>query len=283
MPVLLAIAIGLVWYSPHLHAQEPPSDTLQVDEPPVVVKSVAPAYPPSALAERAEGVTWLKVLVSKEGKPTAVEVLKSPREDFSEAAKAAALKFAFKPALLKHKPVAVWVSIPFKFSLKESEAKLEFPEGSLTTDLIAMALTNLGVHLQPFRYSLPYEHRITFTMEVYRNGKKEATHSGTFLQRANENTMVLTFRNDEGKLTVGISNANTSRRFPMVHLGQHMATLFQDLHEVHLAMNTMSAFYVFAANVDAIGSIKDGKPEDYIKKYPLVLVFSAELKPKEGK
>ncbi len=254
-----------------------------VDEPPAVLKRVNAVYPKTAEDEKAEGIVWLSVLVDEHGKVGRVEVLKSPRNDLAEAAKEAAMKFEFSPGKDKGQPVAVWVSIPFKFKLQESETKLEFPEGSLTPDQIARALSSLGIFLQPFRYTLPYEHRISLAMDVYRNGKKEATYGGTFLQQANEASLVLTLRNDNGKLTVAVSNANTSRTFPAIDLGSQKAVLYQNLEDVHLAMNKKTAFYIFAANRDAIESIKGGGAEAYIKKYPLVLVVSAELKPKEGK
>lgn len=270
-------------------AQEPIAlrpETLRqdtVDEPPVVIKQVVPVYPQSAQEERAEGVVWLRVFVSERGKPTSVEVLKSPRTDFSEAAKEAAMQFEFTPGKLKNQSVGVWVTIPFKFKLQESEAKLEFPEGSLTSDQIVAALRSLGITLQPFRYTLPYEHRIAITMDVYRNRTKIHTYTGTLMQQARENAMVLTFRNDDRKLTCAVSNANASFTFPVIDLGSHKAYLYQDLEDVHLAIKRKIAFYVFAANVDAVEGIKGGDAEAYIEKYPLVLVFSAELKPKEGK
>lgn len=254
-----------------------------VDEPPTVVKQVSPVYPQSAQEERAEGVVWLRVFVNEHGKPAAAEVLKSPRDDFAEAAKQAVMQFEFTPGKLKDKPVGVWVSIPFKFKLQESEAKLEFPQGGLTPDQIARALSSLGIHVQPVRYTLPYEHRISVTVDVYRNGKKDTTYVGTLLQRAKEVSMVVTCRNDGGKLTVAISNENASRTYAVGDLGSNNAVLYQELEDVHLMMNKRSAFYVVAAAVDAVGTIRGGNAEAYIKKYPLVVVLSAELKPKEAK
>lgn len=254
-----------------------------VDEPPAIVKRVSPKYPRTAQEEKAEGTVWLKVFVNEHGKPTSVEVTQSSRKDFSESAREAVMQFEFTPGKRKSNPVGVWVTIPFKFTLQESEAKIEFPEGPPTSEQIAMALSTLGIRVQPFRYTLPYEHRVIFTMDVYRDRKKESTFTGSFLQRANENSLVLTFRSEEGKLTAGISNPNTTRTFPSLNLGPNKALLYQNLDDVHVTMNRKSAFYVFAADPKMVESIKNGNEEAYIKRYPLVVVFSVELKATEGK
>lgn len=48
-------------------------------------------------------------------------------------------------------------------------------------------------------------------------------------------------------------------------------------------MNKKSPFSVFAADPNEVGTISNGNADSYIKRYPLVVVFSAELKPKERK
>jgi len=258
-----------------------------VEDPPAIVKRVAPRYPQTAKNENAEGTVWLKVYVNERGKPASVEVLRSPRSDLAEAATEAAMRFEFTPGKVKGKPVGVWVTIPFKFTLEESETKLDFPEGSPSVEHIAMALSNLGITVQPIRYSLPYEHRIVISLEVYRNGERTATHTAQFLQRANENSLVLTLKKEDGKLTSGMStgtaSSSSSRLFPPLSFGTHKAVLYQTLDDVHLVMNKKSPFYIFAADPNEVGTISNGNADSYIKRYPLVVVFSAELKPKEGK
>ncbi|MDP1994988.1 MAG: energy transducer TonB, partial [Ignavibacteria bacterium] len=61
---------------------------------------------------------WVKILVSKEGKPKKAVVVKSDAEIFNQSATDAAMKYSFTPALQNNKPVAVWVVVPFKFELR---------------------------------------------------------------------------------------------------------------------------------------------------------------------
>jgi periplasmic protein TonB len=84
---------------------------------PKIVTSPAPEYPESALKSGIEGNVWLKLLVTKDGKVKNVLVLKSDADIFIQASMDAAKRWVFTPALMNGKPVAVWVSIPFRFRL----------------------------------------------------------------------------------------------------------------------------------------------------------------------
>ncbi|MDH4070960.1 MAG: energy transducer TonB, partial [Ignavibacteria bacterium] len=64
---------------------------------------------------------WVKVLVDKEGIPVRAVVIKSTAELFDEPAIAAAMGFRFTPAIMNQGPVKVWVSIPFRFQLKDGQ------------------------------------------------------------------------------------------------------------------------------------------------------------------
>lgn len=99
----------------------PPADFVDVDKEPVVIKKVEPVYPDLAMRAGMEGKVWVKVWVDKEGKAHDVVLLKSDADVFNGAAIAAAKQFIFEPALIKGKPVDVWVSIPFKFRLAEKK------------------------------------------------------------------------------------------------------------------------------------------------------------------
>jgi protein TonB len=97
----------------------PPADFVPVEKEPVVVKKVEPKYPELAMRAGLEGKVWVKIWVDKEGKPRQVIVLKSDAEIFNEPSVEAAKQFVFTPAYMNNGPVAVWVSVPFKFTLKD--------------------------------------------------------------------------------------------------------------------------------------------------------------------
>lgn len=97
----------------------PPADFVPVEKEPVVVKKVEPKYPELAMRAGLEGKVWVKIWVDKEGKAKKAVVLKSDAEIFNEPAVEAAMQFVFTPAYMNNGPVAVWVSVPFKFRLAE--------------------------------------------------------------------------------------------------------------------------------------------------------------------
>jgi protein TonB len=97
----------------------PPADFVPVEKEPVVIKKVEPKYPELAMRAGLEGKVWVKIWVDKEGKPHQVVVMKSDAEIFNEPAVSAAKQFLFTPAYMNNGPVAVWVSVPFKFKLAD--------------------------------------------------------------------------------------------------------------------------------------------------------------------
>jgi protein TonB len=84
-----------------------------------VIKKIEPKYPELAMRAGLEGKVWVKIWVDKEGKPRQVVVMKSDAEIFNEPAVEAAKQFLFTPAYMNNGPVAVWVSVPFKFKLAD--------------------------------------------------------------------------------------------------------------------------------------------------------------------
>lgn len=79
----------------------------------------APAYPPLSRRFREEGKVMLRVRVSAEGQPLAVELTQSsghPRLD--EAARKTVLSWRFVPARRGEQPVAAWVRVPIVFQLR---------------------------------------------------------------------------------------------------------------------------------------------------------------------
>lgn len=91
-----------------------------VEKAPQIVKKAVPAYPEMALRAGLEGTVWVKILVEKDGTPKKAVVIKSTTDIFNDAAVEAAMKFLFTPAVMNNGPVKVWVSIPFRFTLKDA-------------------------------------------------------------------------------------------------------------------------------------------------------------------
>lgn len=88
----------------------------KVEKQPLPIKKVVPEYPEIALKANITGKVYVYALVNKEGKVERVGDIKGP-EVFHEAARAAALQWEFEPAIQNDRPVKVWVSLPFTFTL----------------------------------------------------------------------------------------------------------------------------------------------------------------------
>lgn len=93
-----------------------------VEKPPQIVKRVVPAYPDMAMRAGLEGTVWVKILIDKEGKPQRAVVVRSTTDIFNDAAIEAAMQFVFTPAVMNQGPVKVWVSMPFRFKLKDTSS-----------------------------------------------------------------------------------------------------------------------------------------------------------------
>lgn len=99
----------------------PPPDFVPVEKQPQPIpgNNPAPTYPEIARRAGVEGTVWVKIWVDKEGKPKKAQILKSDAELFNQPAIEAAMKWKFTPAIMNNGPVAVWVSIPFRFKLNQ--------------------------------------------------------------------------------------------------------------------------------------------------------------------
>lgn len=91
---------------------------IPVEKQPEMVRAVTPEYPEIAKRAGITGKVYVKVLVDKEGRPKKTVVLKSDSELFNQAAIDAAMKSAFSPALQNQRPIAVWITLPYKFTLE---------------------------------------------------------------------------------------------------------------------------------------------------------------------
>ena len=85
---------------------------------PEVINKVNPRYPEEARKSGASGVVVLEATITKEGKVTGIEVLRSADEMLSEAAIEAVNQWEFEPALCDGKPVGVYYILTIKFHLK---------------------------------------------------------------------------------------------------------------------------------------------------------------------
>ncbi|MDM7915305.1 MAG: TonB family protein, partial [Candidatus Eisenbacteria bacterium] len=93
-----------------------PDEFVAVEEMPVLIQIPPPVYPDMARSAEVEGTVMVRALVGKDGKVQDAFVTEGVPM-LNDAAIAAARKAVFKPALQQHKPVAVWVQIPMRFSL----------------------------------------------------------------------------------------------------------------------------------------------------------------------
>ncbi|MBD3161378.1 MAG: TonB family protein [Candidatus Eisenbacteria bacterium] len=93
-----------------------PDEFVAVEEMPVLIDIPAPVYPDMARQAEVEGTVMVRALVGKDGKVQDAFVTEGIPM-LNDAAIVAAKKAVFKPALQQHKPVAVWVQIPMRFTL----------------------------------------------------------------------------------------------------------------------------------------------------------------------
>ena len=98
----------------------PPPDFVPVEKQPTAIKAPPPLYPEIARRAGVEGTVWVKIWVDKEGKAKKAQIIRSDAELFNQAALDAAMQWSFTPAVMNNGPVAVWVSIPFKFKLNQT-------------------------------------------------------------------------------------------------------------------------------------------------------------------
>ncbi|MDE3058777.1 MAG: energy transducer TonB [Bacteroidota bacterium] len=104
--------------NPSIEIDEPPPPFLPVEKQPVPIKTPVPEFPEVARRAGIEGTVWVSIWVDKFGNVRKAEVAKSTADIFNKAALDAARQWSFTPAVMNHGPVAVWVTVPFKFTLK---------------------------------------------------------------------------------------------------------------------------------------------------------------------
>ena len=91
----------------------------QVEQLPQAIEKVTPTYPDSARAAHIEGTVMVRALVGTDGLVKDAKVMAGEGDPaLASAAVACVIRWKFTPAISKGRPVAVWVSVPVKFSLQ---------------------------------------------------------------------------------------------------------------------------------------------------------------------
>jgi TonB family protein len=141
--IAVGLLISFAICSISLAQEKAPSDELvRYDKEPAVVSKVQPHYPELALKSGLEGEVLLKVWVDESGDVIKTAVLKSDDKIFEEAAAVAARQWKFTPAMKEGKPIAVFVSIPFRFRLS-SDAKGKSKEYDVFIQSLQSIATNI--------------------------------------------------------------------------------------------------------------------------------------------
>jgi len=95
--------------------KEPPA-AVEYEQAPEMVQQFLPDYPNEAVKNKIEGMVWVSLWIDESGKVAEAKVTKTDNEILNQAAIDAGKRWLFKPAIAKGKPVAVWVTVPFRFT-----------------------------------------------------------------------------------------------------------------------------------------------------------------------
>lgn len=96
----------------------PPPAFVPVEKQPAVVRRVDPVYPELPRRAGVEGTVHVNMWVTKEGRVKQAVVVRSSSPMLDDAALEAARQWVFTPAVMNGGPVAVWVTVPFRFRLR---------------------------------------------------------------------------------------------------------------------------------------------------------------------
>ena len=99
-----------------LEEEEEIVELWRVEKQPTPTKRVVPEYPDIARKANITGKVFVTALIGKDGKVKQIGKI-TGSDVFHKAAKAAAQRWEFEPAMQNDKPVKVWVSLPFTFKL----------------------------------------------------------------------------------------------------------------------------------------------------------------------
>jgi len=115
-----AIGIGSPDASLSITDADPsPTEFIFVEKDPVPVKAIVPVYPRLGIDAGIEGKVTVRMLVDKNGRVKKAFIQSSDVEIFNDPALEAALHYVFTPAIQNGRAIPVWVSVPFRFTLKK--------------------------------------------------------------------------------------------------------------------------------------------------------------------
>ena len=117
--VWLALIISVLIHVPLSAAQETPPQRIRVADDvmrAVLIRKVAPVYPPLARQARIQGVVILQAQISKEGNIENLQLI-SGHPMLAPAAIDAVKQWKYKPYLLNGEPVEVETQVQVNFTL----------------------------------------------------------------------------------------------------------------------------------------------------------------------
>jgi len=88
-----------------------------LDSLPEIVRRVTPVYPSLARNAASSGTVWVRALVGRDGFVHDAFV-ERPKPYLDSAALDAVWQWQFRPAVRRGAPVATWVAIPVRFTLR---------------------------------------------------------------------------------------------------------------------------------------------------------------------
>jgi TonB family protein len=98
--------------------------------PPELLESSEADYPAEARAEGLEGTVVLLLTIAADGSVTDADVVEPVGHGFDEAARSAALRFRFRPALRNGEPITARIRYPYAFKLAVEPAPLPAAAGA---------------------------------------------------------------------------------------------------------------------------------------------------------
>lgn len=115
---LRALVLAMILLVPACASLPKQGDHAHVDALPQVTERAAALYPDAARSKGIQGTVLLTALVDRQGRVADVKVTKSIPE-LDAAAREAVRRWRFRPARSWGRPVAVWVTLPVKFTLAD--------------------------------------------------------------------------------------------------------------------------------------------------------------------
>lgn len=179
------------------HAQQMALRTQELpDQQPQPSKTATPVYPEVLKREGVQGDAFIKLSINDKGKVDSARVLRTSHEAFGQAAKEAAMKWEFSPAMKNGKPIRTEVVLPFKFALAGDD---EF-SGLITsaTDILRGKLTQKeATQIDPEAYAV-----VGHTYAPLRSFLFDKTPPATLIEGEKTNVVYSSLKSDDAKKTV---------------------------------------------------------------------------------